>query len=143
MAGLVACLSLFRRTSLRRNPHQRSRSRWLPLRKSALQGRLCPLPGDDPAEYEALLLDELCEHFDPEDLTEDRCVREMADAEWRLRRVRGYIELDLTRKIGELAPLDPAAAALELQAMAYQALERELAAWTRYESKFERQYDRA
>ena len=29
------------------------------------------LPGDDPAEYEALLV-ELREHFDPTDLTEDR-----------------------------------------------------------------------
>jgi len=67
----------------------------------------------------------------------------MGDAEWRLRRVRGYIEQDLTHKIEELTPLHPAAVALELQATAYQALEHELAAWLRYESKFERQYDRA
>jgi len=100
------------------------------------------LPGDDPGEYDAVL-EELRVHFDPKDLTEDRCVREMADAEWRLRRVRGYIELDLTRKVEELTPVHPAVAALELQLLAYQALQRELAAWLRYESKFERQYDRA
>ena len=45
------------------------------------------LPGDDRAEYETLLA-ELSEHFTPADLTEERLTREMADAEWRLRRVR-------------------------------------------------------
>ena len=49
------------------------------------------LPGDDPAEYEALLTD-LSEHFGPTDLTDTRFVREMADAEWRLRRVRRHME---------------------------------------------------
>ena len=49
------------------------------------------LRGDDPAEYEALLTD-LSQHFGPTDLTDTRFVREMADAEWRLRRVRSHME---------------------------------------------------
>lgn len=45
------------------------------------------LPSEDPAEYEELL-DELTLGIEPVTLVETRCVREMADAEWRLRRVR-------------------------------------------------------
>ena len=37
------------------------------------------LPGDDPAEYQALL-DHLQSEFPPHDLTGERCLREMADA---------------------------------------------------------------
>jgi hypothetical protein len=94
--------------------------------RHGFRSRSVLLPGDDPAEYDALL-EELRFQFEPTDLTEVRSVREMADAEWRLRRVRGYIELDLTRKIEELTPLHPETSALELQALAYHALEHELA----------------
>jgi hypothetical protein len=103
------------------------------------------LPGDDPAEYEALL-EELRDHFTPGDLTEDRHVREMADAEWRLRRVRHHHEILFTRRIGELAALHPGAGPHELQALAFDALHRESSSFAqllRYETKFERQYERA
>ncbi|WP_321472627.1 SEC-C domain-containing protein [uncultured Paludibaculum sp.] len=102
------------------------------------------LPGDDPAEYEQLLA-ELTGHFDPEDLTTQRIVREMADAEWRLRRVRAHQEVLLTAKIEELAATRPTLTPIHLQALAFESLHRE-ATFTRfltYEAKFERQYDRA
>ena len=37
------------------------------------------LPGDDVAEYQSML-DDLRAHFGPKDITEERAVREMADA---------------------------------------------------------------
>jgi hypothetical protein len=64
------------------------------------------LPGDNPAEYEALLT-ELSEHYGPEDLAEIRFVREMADAEWRLRRVRRHMESAFSRQISTLSEQDP------------------------------------
>jgi hypothetical protein len=103
------------------------------------------LPGDDPAEYLALLT-ELTDHFAPRDLTEQRFIREMADAEWRLRRVRQHHESALTRHIATLAQRHPEAVPLELQSMAIESLAESgtsYATWLRYESKFERQYQQA
>ena len=103
------------------------------------------LPGDDPAEYQAML-DELRGHFGPVDLTEDRFVREMADAEWRLRRVRQHQETLLTDACEELAASHPALDAAHLQLRAFDhllATSNTLAVLMRYETKFERQYDRA
>ena len=102
------------------------------------------LPGDDPAEYEALL-EELTDHFEANGLTEERFIREMADAEWRLRRVRAHQEDLLTAKIEELAQRHPDATPVRLQALAFEALHSEtcFAQFLRYESKFERQYERA
>ena len=65
------------------------------------------LPGDDPAEYEELL-SELTEHFGPDGLTDLRFIREMADAEWRLRRVRSYLESALSRHMPPSATNIPA-----------------------------------
>ena len=59
------------------------------------------LPGEDPAEYEALLA-ELTTHFTAVDATELRSVREMADADWRLQRIRRCSSDALTRRIAEL-----------------------------------------
>ena len=104
------------------------------------------LPGDDPAEYEALHT-ELSDHFPSGDLTELRFVREMADAEWRLRRLRESLESSLTRRIGDLTPLHPDAAPIDLQALAIETLGTETGTsygtWLRYETKFKRQYGRA
>ena len=103
------------------------------------------LPGDDPAEYEALL-QELSGHFCIRNLSEQRMVREMADAEWRLRRTRHYQEELLTRKIEELALSRPDASPIALQALAYDALlseSRSFAQFLRYETKYERQYNTA
>jgi hypothetical protein len=102
------------------------------------------ITGDDPAEYNAML-DELTDHFVPSGLTETRAVREMADAEWRLRRVRAYQEKMLSIQIEDLKPLNPYAAVDHYQAGAYNALIRDtcFVHFLRYEAKFERQYDRA
>ncbi|MGJ5818760.1 SEC-C domain-containing protein [Paludibaculum fermentans] len=102
------------------------------------------LPGDDPAEYEELLA-ELTSHFDAQGLTEERYVREMADAEWRLRRVRAHQEVLLTARIAELAAQTPDADPIHLQAAAFQYLHQNsgFGVFLTYEAKFERQYERA
>jgi hypothetical protein len=108
------------------------------------------LPGDDPAEYEDLLT-ELSEHFAPRDLTETRLIREMADAEWRLRRVRRHMESAFTRHIATLAEANPSLNPDDAEALAVETLSGagcshatcSHATWLRYEIKFERQYDRA
>ena len=99
----------------------------------------------DPAEYQALLAD-LTEHLAPQDLTDTRFVREMADADWRLRRVRRHLESALIRQMESLCPTHPGIPALELQSIAVETLSQtgtSYGTWLRYETKFERQYDRA
>ncbi len=100
------------------------------------------LPGDDPAEYNQLLT-ELEDHFgEPQDIAESRFIREMADAEWRLRRVRAHMESAIARHMETLPPLD----ATDLQSRAIETLSQtgcSYGTWLRYEAKFERQYERA
>jgi len=103
------------------------------------------LPGEDPALYQALL-DELTQHFgQPRDLTESRCLREMADAEWRLRRARRFQEHMLHRKIHELFEVNPEADILDLQIQAHQTLAADPAflLFLKYEKQFQRQYNDA
>jgi hypothetical protein len=103
------------------------------------------LPGDDPAEYQALL-EELRDHFPCIDLNDDRFVREMTNAEWRLRRVRRHQEVLLTDACEQIAAADPSLDPDRVQARAYDQLlakSGSLAVLMRYETKFERQYDRA
>ena len=107
------------------------------------------LPGDDRAEYEELLA-ELTEHLGPTDLTEERLTREMADAEWRLRRVRQHMESAISRHMLKLAEKNPDLNPLDLQSLAIETLGQKgssstcsYSTWLRYETKFERQYDRA
>jgi SEC-C motif len=103
------------------------------------------LPGDDPAAYEALLAD-LTEYYAPQELIETRFVREMTDADWRLRRLREHLESAITRHMAKLASTYPDASALELQSLAIETLSEtgtSYGTWLRYETKFERQYDRA
>ncbi|MGJ5818520.1 SEC-C metal-binding domain-containing protein [Paludibaculum fermentans] len=102
------------------------------------------LPGDDPVEFAGLLA-ELSGHFAVDDLSSARYVREMADAEWRLRRVRLHQELLLCERIAKIAETRPDASPRLLQALAFEALHSE-AAFNRfltYEARFERQYERA
>jgi len=44
-------------------------------------------PGESREELEALL-DAYLDEFDPQSITEEHCVCQLADAEWRLRRLR-------------------------------------------------------
>lgn len=103
------------------------------------------LPGDDPAEYEELLT-ALTDHFGTDDLTQQRAVREMADAEWRLRRCRRYQEELVSARIQELAAEYPDQSPFALQVLAHESLTLESTFFSqlqRWESKFERQYDKA
>ncbi|MGJ5813705.1 SEC-C metal-binding domain-containing protein [Paludibaculum fermentans] len=103
------------------------------------------LPGDDPAEYQALH-DELVDHLGPDDLTELRYVREMADSEWRLRRARLFQEHLLTAKIDLLRAAHPEAGVIDLQVRAHDMLLREsrlFAQLLQFESRFQAQYERA
>ena len=104
------------------------------------------LPSDDPAEYEALV-NELTGHFAPSDLTTERLVREMADAEWRLRRLRSHLTSALARHLETIAQrcpelTDPA----DLESRAIETLAETgcgYTTWLRYESRLQNQYDRA
>ncbi|MEZ5353238.1 MAG: SEC-C domain-containing protein [Bryobacteraceae bacterium] len=105
------------------------------------------IPGDDPAEYQQLL-DELTAHFSPApgDLTAVRHIREMADAEWRLRRARVHHEWLLTESIEALAAAEPGLGPVQLQVRAHEQLSAASPYFRqilRFEEKFERQYNRA
>ena len=104
------------------------------------------LPGDDPAEYIQLLA-ELEVHFgEPRDISESRFIREMADAEWRLRSVRMHMESAIARHMETLSAAHPDLDAMDLQSRAIETLGQtgcSYGTWLRYESKFERQYERA
>ncbi len=105
------------------------------------------LPGDDPAQYHELL-DELTNHFvvEPGDITALRYIREMADAEWRLRRARLHHEWLLTEKTAGLETAHPSLGPIQLQIRAHEQLAAESAYFRqilRFEEKFERQYERA
>ena len=103
------------------------------------------LPHEDPAEYDALLAC-LAANVRPQSLNGERCVREMADSEWRLRRARAHQHSLLVRKIEELAAASPDLPAEEIEIRAHEQLTaaspyfRQLLHW---EEKFRRQYDRA
>src|SRR6195952_3681631 len=103
------------------------------------------LPGDDPVAYQAFRAD-LTEYYSPGDLTEFRFVREMADADWRLRRVRQHLESAITRQMAKVSSAQPGLPAMELQSIAIETLSEtgtSYGTWLRYETKFERQFDRA
>jgi hypothetical protein len=104
------------------------------------------LPSDDPAQYEALL-QELTDHFGPIDLTTERLVREMADAEWRLRRLRSHLASALTRHLETVAQRHPEL--IDPDGRESRAIETlaetgcSYTTWLRYESRLQNQYDRA
>jgi len=104
------------------------------------------LAGENPEEYEELLFE--VEFSFPTDghFALERAVREMANAEWRLRRVRRHMELALNTKIAELQAADPAADVVHLQAKAFDLLVNESNSFKllmRYETRFENLYSRA
>jgi len=104
------------------------------------------LPSDNLAEYEALL-NELTEHFAPTDLTTERLVREMADAEWRLRRLRSHLASALARHLETIAQRHPELTdPSDLESRAIETLAEtgcSYTTWLRYESRLQNQYDRA
>jgi hypothetical protein len=100
------------------------------------------LPGEDPAEYSAMLA-ELTAHLHPASLTETRLVREMADAEWRLRRARVCQEEMLSVRVEDLSALHPDLTIEHIHAAAFNSLFKETGFinFLRYEARFERQYN--
>ncbi|MCC7156111.1 MAG: SEC-C domain-containing protein [Bryobacterales bacterium] len=104
------------------------------------------LMGEDPDEYEDLLTDLLLSFPTGGHFALDRAVREMANAEWRLRRVRRHMELALNTKMAQLQSEIPASSPLELQARAFDILVNESKSFKllmRYETRFENLYSRA
>ena len=102
-------------------------------------------PGDDPAEFNGVLED-LTAAYQPSDMAEERIVREMANAEYRLRAVRDQMESALTRHTATIALPQPGLSGIDLQSRAIETLAEtgcSYSTWLRYETKFERQYDRA
>jgi hypothetical protein len=104
------------------------------------------IPGEDPAAYETLLA-ELTAYFQPADLYEQRLVREATDAEWRLRRCRRYQQDLLTARILVLQnAAGPEDSPSLIPVQAHASLYNEnpfFAQLLRWETKFERQFDRA
>ena len=103
------------------------------------------LPGEDPAEFDDLL-DQLTQHFAPTDLISQRCVAEMAGAEWCLARVRRLLNDALAENIAAVAELHPGASPDRLQRLAVETLNESrtsFSTWLRYEAKYQRDYERA
>lgn len=99
----------------------------------------------DRPEFDALCA-ELERHFMPVDFTERRLVREMIDAEFSLRQCRAAMQSALARQMEKIIAAEPELDSIDLQSRAIEALAETRCSWStwlRYESKFERQYERA
>lgn len=103
------------------------------------------LPGDRAADFAAILR-ELEVTFQPADLLAQRCVREMAEAEWRLLHMREYASLAIQNRMASIRNYHEEATPFELQQLAFD----ELVAggtgfrqYLAYETKYERQFERA
>jgi hypothetical protein len=127
-----------------RTPEGKARSSMNNLR-DGFRSQSVLLPGDDPAEYHALLA-ELLAHFATRDLTQQRAVREMADAEWRLRRTRCQIEARYWAEFENIRTQFPDLSTSALDLKTFDTLHQPGSSYPRfltYEAKSERQYDRA
>ncbi|MBI4906393.1 MAG: hypothetical protein HY820_22375 [Acidobacteria bacterium] len=96
------------------------------------------LPDEDRAEF-GTILDAYNEEYSPETITESHFVHDLADAEWRLQRVRTHLA-DL--QVMAMTKFQPAKSSAE----AFHYLAKDgptLGLLLRYETKFQRQYDKA
>lgn len=103
------------------------------------------LKEEDRPEYDQIAA-ELRVHFGPIDLTEQRLVREMIDAEFHLRRCRSNMQSALRRQMNKIRQAEPDLDPIDLESRAIETLSETGCSWTtwlRYESGFQRQYDRA
>lgn len=110
-------------------------------RKHNLLGSIALLSCEDRAEFD-LLAAAFLDEYQPETPTEIRFVREMADAEFRLQRVRQHtasIQQARMQKISETPDNDDAAEAFRQLAEEGPAL----ALLLRYENQFHRQFEKA
>ncbi len=107
-------------------------------RKHSFFASYSMLPGEDREEFDALLLAYLQE-YTPATLTESHFVHDLADSEWRLQRVRGYLADLQTNVMSKFQ-------ARRTPAEAFHHLAKEgptLSLLLRYETKFQRQYEKA
>lgn len=108
-------------------------------RKHDFFTRIAALPDEEQSEFHALLADFAAEH-QPATPTERRYVREMADAEFRLNRVRHYAaQAQCNAYDSESMVHSPMASAFQKLADESQTLQLCL----RYEKHFQRQFDSA
>lgn len=111
-------------------------------RKHGILTHIALLPHEDQEEFSELLNSFLNEH-QPGSPTEVVYIREMADAEWRLARIRNY---SLTLQLKQMATLpepDSAEAAAEAFLQLAESADRSLNTLLRYEAHFRRQFDRS
>ena len=97
------------------------------------------LPDESQADFLALLEDFSSEH-QPTTPTERRCIHEMADAEFRLRRIRLYIATAQCRQV-DMSKLSPTPLADAFQKLAESG--PTLSLCLRYEKHFQRQFESA
>jgi hypothetical protein len=104
------------------------------------RSKLTVLPNEDPAEYE-LLAGTFEEHYPATSPIAARAVREMIDAEWRLRRVRQAID----RTFYEFAKIHAAKSTEPgfVEALTFRDVEMRHPHLFKHELKYERQFDRA
>jgi hypothetical protein len=109
--------------------------------KHRLFGSTTLLSPEDQIAFDDLAAAFLAE-FQPETPIEDRYVREMIDAEWRLQRVRAHsacLQETRMRKIAETPTIDDAAEAFRQLATEGPSL----SLLARYETQFRRQFDKS
>jgi hypothetical protein len=111
-------------------------------RKHGLFGAIRLQPPEDQEAYSELLEAYLAE-YQPRNIFEHRCVREMVDAEWRLASVRKTLAILEATHAAEappnLTPAEASATAFERMANFGNVLSLSL----RYERHFQRQYEKA
>ena len=105
--------------------------------RHGLTSKQIVLPGEDPAEYDALR-ESLFEQYDPANETERTLVEEIAAGSWRLARARRHETAILKKLIGDDCK-DPDQAFAEL----FVEKPKEIARLLRYVTTIERSYYRA
>jgi hypothetical protein len=108
--------------------------------RHGFRSQLTVLPNEDPAEYE-LLASNFEEHYPATSPIAARAVREMFDAEWRLRRVRQALD----RTFYEFAKIHAAKSTEPgfVEALTFRDVEMRHPHLFEHELKYERQFDRA
>ncbi len=111
-------------------------------RKHGLFGPITLRTKEDQESFRELL-DAYIEEFQPATIFENRCVREMVNAEWRLAALRTWVSL---LEFHHAAGAPPNSTAEETSAYAFQYMANNgntLSLALRYEKHFQRQFDKA
>jgi hypothetical protein len=108
--------------------------------RHGFRSQLIVLPGENPADYQ-LLTEQFEQQYPANTPIAARAVREMIDAEWRLRRVRLAIDRTLFELAQEYAP--DCEADGQVQALVLRDLDWHHPHLLKHELKYERQFNRA